>query len=381
MDFEWAKEQRELYEAIVGFARKKLNLGDAEARDARSEFSREAWRLCAEQGLLGVNVEERFGGTGVDPLTGVYLMEALGYAADDLGLAFSLAAHVYACTVPIQKFGTPAQKEAWLPKLVSGEWIACHSITEADAGSDIFAMSMTATKIGEEYLLSGSKCFATNAPVADVFLVHAVTDASKGFFGLTAFLVERGTPGLTVGNAQSKIGLRTSPFGDLFFDECRVPIANRVGSEGAGAPVFTASMTWERTCLFAIYVGSMQRQLEEAIAYAKGREQFGQPIGKFQAVSHRIVDMKLRLEAARLLLYKSAWKIAKGKEDRVDAGLAKLFISEAAVQSGLDIIQIHGGAGVLSGRIERYLRDAVPCRLFSGTNDIQRNNLAKALGL
>lgn len=381
MDFSWTKEELELRDATVGFCRRHLGATDLDQRDRHSEFSHREWQMCARQGLLGVTTPEEYGGTGQSALVGALVMEAFGYGSEDLGLAFSVAAHVFACAAPIAEFGTAEQKQHWLPRLASGEVIAAHCITEPEAGSDIFAMKTHAERVGDRYVLNGTKCFATNAPAAGLFLVHAVTDPRRHFFGLDAFLVEASNPGLVVGAQYEKVGLRTSPIGDLYLNDCVVPESARLGGEGAGAPIFTVSMTWERTCLFAIYVGAMQRQLEEAIAHARERKQFGQAIGTFQAVGHRLVDMKVRLEAARLLLYKSAWNLTRGHDDPVDAAIAKLFVSEAAVQSALDAIQVFGGSGVVQGRIERYLRDAIPARVFSGTSEIQRNNIARALGL
>ncbi|MEZ4361189.1 MAG: acyl-CoA dehydrogenase family protein [Kofleriaceae bacterium] len=381
MDFSWNQEELELRDATVAFCRRRLGASDFSQRERRSEFSRSEWRLCGEQGLLGVTIPDEYGGMGQSPLVGTLVMEAFGYGSEDLGLAFSVAAHVFACAVPIVEFGTEEQKRCWLPRLTSGEVIAAHSITEPEAGSDIFAMKTRAERAGDHYVLNGTKCFATNAPAAGLFLIHAVTDPRKRFFGLDAFLVEASTPGLVIGEPYEKVGLRTSPIGDLYLNDCVVPASARLGGEGAGAPIFTVSMTWERTCLFAIYVGAMQRQLEAAIAHARERKQFGQAIGTFQAVAHRLVDMKVRLEAARLLLYKSAWNLTRGDDEPIDAFIAKLFVSEAAVQSALDAIQVFGGSGVVQGRIERYLRDAIPARVFSGTSEIQRNNIARALGL
>ena len=381
MDFAFTPDELALRDHVIAFCRKHLRREEVERRDAAGEFGAEAWRLLAGQGVLGANIDEAFGGAGLGVRAGVLVMEALGYACEDLGLAFSIAAHVYACALAIQKFGSAEQKQAYLPRLASGEWIAAHSITEPEAGSDVFAQKTRAVLRGDDYVLDGGKCFTTNAPVAGLFLVQAVTAPGRGFFGLSAFLVEAGTKGLRVGRPHEKIGLRTSPTADIYFDECVVPASARLGPESAGAPIFTYSMAWERTCLFAIYVGAMARQVEDTIAFAKQRRQFGQPIGKFQAVSHRIVDMKVRLEAARLLLHRAAWKLSNGIEDPLDAAMAKLFVSEAAVQTGLDAIQLRGGMGVVTGPAERFLRDAIPSRVFSGTSEIQKNNIARALGL
>ena len=381
MDFSLTDDQKELERTVRAFCQKRLADPEMDRRDATCTFSRDLWQACADQGLLGLSVPLAYGGSGQDALTATVVMKAIGQSCDDLGLAFSLAAHVFACVQPVAELGNDGQKDAWLPKLIGGDWIATHAITEPEAGSDVFGMKTTATKDGDAYVLSGTKCFATNAPVADVFLVHAKTSERGGFFGLSAFLIERDTPGLTVGSAYEKVGLRTSPTADLYLDECRIPAKNLIGSEGSGAAVFTHSMTWERTCLFALYLGAMERQLEETVAWCRERKQFGQTIGKFQAVAHKVVDMKVRLEAARLLLYKSAWNLANDESGDVDAAIAKLFISESAVASALDALQIHGGAGVMSGRLERTLRDAVPSRIFSGTSEIQKNNIARALRL
>ena len=378
MDFAWSDEQNELRATVIEFCRAKL----PPMPDAGPElFSREGWMACARHGVLGIAAPARFGGLDKDALTSALVTEALGYACADLGLVFAMAAHVYACIVPLVKFGSEAQRDRWLTKLVAGDAIAAHATTEPNAGSDIFHMTTRAERRGDHYALTGIKCFTSNAPVADVFIVQAVTDPSKGYFGLSSFVVEKGATGLRVGKPYDKLGLRSAPMADVYLDECVVPATHRIGSEGAGASVFLHSMTWERTCLLAAYVGAMERVLERTIGYAKERTQFGQPIGKFQGVSHRIADMKLRLESARLLMYRAAWSIAEGTDDELSASLAKLAVSEAAVASALDAIQVHGAIGTTSGEIERFLRDSIPARVFSGTSEIQRNTIARALGL
>jgi alkylation response protein AidB-like acyl-CoA dehydrogenase len=378
MNFEWTDEQNELRRTVIELGRTKLpRVPDTGPR----AFSREAWTLCARHGVLGVAVPARFGGLDRDALTAAVVTEALGYGCADLGLVFAMAAHIYACIVPIMTFGSEAQRERWLPRLVSGAAIAAHATTEPDAGSDIFRMATRAERRGDHYALTGIKSFTSNAPIADLILVTAVTDPKQGYFGLSTFLVETTAPGLRIGKPYDKIGLESAPMSDVYLDECIVPAAQRIGSEGTGASIFLHSMTWERTCLLAAYLGAMDRVLERTIRHAKDRRQFDQPIGRFQGVSHRIADMKLRLESARLLLYRAAWGIARGTEDEMAAALAKLAVSEAAVASGLDAIQIHGAIGTMSGEIERFLRDAIPARIFSGTSEIQRNTIARALGL
>ena len=378
MDFGWSEEQAELRSTVIEFCRAKL----APMPDAGPElFSREGWMACARHGVLGIAAPARYGGLDKDALTAALVTEALGYACADLGLVFAMAAHIYACIVPLVTFGTDAQRDRWLAKLVSGDAIAAHATTEPNAGSDIFHMTTRAERRGDHYALTGIKSFTSNAPIADVFLVQAVTDPKKGYFGLSTFVVEKGAVGLRVGKPYDKLGLRSAPMADVYFDDCVVPLAQRIGSEGAGGSIFLHAMTWERTCLLAAYVGAMERVLEKTIGYAKERNQFGQPIGKFQGVSHKIADMKLRLESARLLMYRAAWSITQRADDELAVSLAKLAVSEAAVASALDAIQIHGAIGTTSGEIERFLRDSVPSRVFSGTSEIQRNTIARALGL
>jgi len=255
-------------------------------------------------------------------------------------------------------------------------------MSEPGSGSDAYSLRTRAERTAEGYVLNGSKTFVTNAPVADLAVVFATLDPAKGMWGITAFVIEKGTPGFRVGGPLEKMGLRTSPMAELFLEDCRLPEAARLGPEGAGARIFNHSMEWERSCILATQVGAMERQLEECIEYARQREQFGQPIGKFQSVANRIADMKVRLETSRLLLYQAAWLKSAGKPATMQAALAKLYLSESFVQSSLDAIRIHGGYGYMSEfEIERDLRDAVGGTLYSGTSDIQRTIIARLLGL
>ncbi|TDD80541.1 acyl-CoA dehydrogenase [Actinomadura rubrisoli] len=370
-------ETEAMREMVLAFARR--DLAGSGGFDP-GEFRRR-WRLAGEQGLTGGTVPDKYGGSGLDAVAAAALMEAFGEGCADTGFAFSVAAHLFACLMPIVEFGTDGQKERWLPGLCSGERIAAHGITEPEAGSDAMNLRTRAEHRDDHYVLNGGKCFTTNAPVADVFIVQAATRAGGGFFGLTAFVVEAGTPGLRVGRPYDKTGLRGSPTADVYFDDCAVPADCVLGGEGAGASVFTSSMKWERTCLFGVYLGVMKRVVDDTIAFAGEREQFGTAIGGFQAVSHRVVDMLLRLESARLMLYKAARGLSRGDDDEIAPALAKIAVSEAAVRIGLDAVQLRGAAGVLEGGAAALLRDALPARIFSGTNEIQKNNVARALGL
>jgi alkylation response protein AidB-like acyl-CoA dehydrogenase len=381
MDLELTPEQQTMRDEIVRFAQAELN-DDLVHRDADSSFSIEAWKKCAALGIQGLPVPAEYGGAGADALTIIVSLEALGYGSRDNGLIFSLGAQMWSCEIPIVRFGTEEQKRRYLPGLCDGSVIGVQCMTEPDTGSDAFNLTTSAVKKDGRYVLNGAKTFITNAPIADVFVVFAATDRAKGFAGLSAFVVDRETPGVSVGAPFHKMGLRTSPMSEVIFSDCDVASDRLLGPEGAGAAIFNHSMDWERSCILAGAVGSMERQLEGCIAYAKERRQFGQPIGKFQAVSHRIVDMKLRLETSRLLLYRLGWLKRDGKPAPLDSALVKLHLSESFLQSSLDALQIHGGYGYLTeSELEREVRDAVAGRIYSGTSDIQRNLVASHLGL
>jgi alkylation response protein AidB-like acyl-CoA dehydrogenase len=381
MDFALSAEQRELKEATAAFARGELDQDLAKREDA-GEFPREAWRACAKFGIQGLPIPAELGGGGADILTTVLVMEALGYGCHDNGLIFSLNAQMWSLELPLVKFGTPAQQRAYLPGLVSGDLIGVHAMTEPDSGSDAFGMRTRAERRGDHYVLNGTKLYITNAPVSDVVLVFASDPGKPRLAGISAFLVDRGTPGFTATRSLEKMGLRTSPMGEVVLNDCLVPVESRLGPEGAGMAIFNSSMTWERSCILASAVGVMQRQLETCVDYAGERKQFGQAIGKFQSVANKVADMYLRLEAARLLIYQAAWLGQQGKPALAEAAAAKLFTSEAWVASSLDAIQIHGAYGYMKeSGIERDLRDAVASTIYSGTSEIQRVILARMLGL
>lgn len=381
MDFCWTKTQNEQYSRVLKFAQEKLN-STAKERKPPHQFGSEQWCLCGELGLLGLCVPKRYGGGGFDALTTARMIEAFGRGCEDMGLVFSASAHLFACTMPIVEYGTDELKEAILPRLCSGKWVGANAITEREAGSDVFALKTRAVRDGESYILTGVKSYVSNGPIADAIVVYASTNPSYGYLGITAFVVEKNTPGLVVGEPFSKMGLTSTPASLVYLEECRVPVSNKLGEEGQGAQIFKRSMQWERACLFAAYVGMMERQLEQTIAYARERRQFGKAISKNQAISHQIADMKLRLEAARLLLYRACWLFDQGKDAVLDVSMSKLAVSEAAIQSSRDAIQIHGAVGFAAETgIEGMLRDAIPSTIFSGTSEIQRDIIARELGL
>jgi hypothetical protein len=381
MDFAWSEEQTQLRQAACDFGRKALN-ENLHERDQRGEFNRAGWDKCGEFGIQGLPIPKEYGGMGSDPLTTVGVLESLGYGCRDNGLMFSINAHMWTLEIPLRDFGSEEQKRKYLPRLCNGELIGGNAMSEPGSGSDAFSLRTTAQRRGDRYLLSGSKTFVTNGPVGDVFVVFATVDRSKGPNGICGFLVEKGFPGLGIGRKLEKMGLRTSPMAELFFENCEVPVENRLGREGSGQTLFTHSMTWERSCILASAVGAMERLLEVSARYARERRQFGQSIGKFQLIASKLVNMKMRLEESRAALYRTAWLRGRGRSVFLEAALAKLTISENWVRCAEDAIQIHGGYGYMSEfEVERELRDALGSKLYSGTSEIQRVIAASLLGL
>jgi len=382
MDFALSEEQRILRDSVIKFAQGALN-DRLQERDRDQAFSRELWRECAKIGLQGLPAPEEYGGTGLDAVSSAIALEAFGYGCRDGGLVFSLCAHLLACVMPVSKHGSEAQKGRYLRGLCDGTLIGAHAITEPGSGSDTFSMRTRAQRDGGRWRINGSKTFISNGPVADVAIVFAVTDSSKGFHGgLTAFLVETSTPGFSVGRKMEKMGLRTSPVGEISFQDMLVDEDKVLGTVGGGSAVFGTAMDWERTLLVASHVGAIERLLETSVTYSRTRSQFGQSIGKFQAVAHKIADMKVQLEAARLLTYRAAWRLDHMRNSSMDASIAKLFVSESLVKAAVDAVQIHGGYGfMVEYEVERALRDAIGGTIYSGTSEMQRNIIARWLGL
>lgn len=382
IDFSLTAGQESLRKGIIRFAQEKLNKNVID-RDRTQTFSRELWEECGKMGLPGLSAPEEYGGGGLDCVSTALACEALGYGCTDGGLAFSLFAHLLTCVVPICKYGTDEQKERYLPGLCDGRLIGGNAMSEPGSGSDAFDMKTKAIPDGNGFRLQGTKAFCTNAPVADVLLVFAVTDPQAGSQGgITAFLVDRGTHGFQIGRHIEKSGLRTSPMAEVAFQDVYLSAGAVLGGVGGGSTVFAHSMNLERTCLFAGHVGVLERLLGQAVAYANSRKQRGKPIGKFQAISHRIADQKIRLEAARLLVYNAAWRLDNRRGATMAASIAKTFVSEALVQATAETLRIFGGYGFMTEfEVERIHRDSIGSTIYSGTNEIQREMIARLLGL
>jgi alkylation response protein AidB-like acyl-CoA dehydrogenase len=378
---ELSEEQQTLQGSAIAFARASL-CSDMIARDRQAHFDRDAWRRCAEFGVLGMPIPEEYGGLGLGLSQLLAVMEGLGYGTRDQGLLFSLNAHLWTNSIPILIYGTDAQRRTYLPPLGDGTLVGANAASEPDAGSDIFSMRSRARRDGDVYVLTGAKTFVTNAPVADLFVAYATVNPALGAMGITGFIVEKDTPGLKISHHLDKMGLRTSPMAEVIFDECRIPVTQRLGREGRGVEVFECSMEWERGCILASCLGVMRRQLEDCVQHARSRKQFGKPIGKYQSVANRLVDMRVRLDSCRPLVYRIGRLKDAKKDATTEAAVAKLHVSDCFVKSCLDAVQIFGGYGYMTEQqVERDLRDSVGSTLYSGTSEIQRNIIARGLGL
>ncbi|HEY6274409.1 MAG TPA: acyl-CoA dehydrogenase family protein [Terriglobales bacterium] len=390
MDFSWSKEQQALRHSVISFAKRELNHNLIE-HDRDSEFPWEAWKKCAEFGIQGLPIPQEYGGRGADVLTTVCALEALGYGCQDNGLIFSINAHMWTSEIPFLQFGTEEQKRRYLPKLASGEFVGIQAMTEPESGSDAFSLRTRAVKKGDYYVLNGSKTFITNAPVADVVMVLANVDPSKGPAGVTGFIIDKGTQGFSISKKLHKMGLRTSPMAELALVDCEVPQANILGQIGSGQAIFTVSMEWERACILASHLGAMQRMLEASVRHASmpggpggpgGRGASGRPVDLSPAIADKIAEMDMRLETARLALYKAAWLKQQGKHPLREAAIAKLAVSHACIETAQAAMEIHGSHGDLTEcHFERQFRDAVSGTLYSGTSEIQKSIVARWHGL
>jgi alkylation response protein AidB-like acyl-CoA dehydrogenase len=330
------------------------------------------WDKLAEFGLFGLTIGEKYGGLNEDFLTAAVAYEALGYGCADNGLTFAATNHVFVALNLIYLYGSDFLKEKYIAKMMSGEWIGAFTLTEAQSGSDAFALSMNARKEGGSYILNGSKMFVSNGTIADVFIVAARVEDGK----FACFVVEKLFPGVSVGKEIEKMGLESCPFSEVTLQNCIVPEENVLGSAQLGYGIVTAALEWERIYEFAPHVGAMRRVLERCIKYANERIQYKQPISAFQAVSHKIADMKLAVETARLLLYKAAWLKDQKKSAFLEASMFKLYTSENYIKICKDALQIFGAYGYCKEYgIERELRDALACSIYSGTSEIQRNTI------
>jgi alkylation response protein AidB-like acyl-CoA dehydrogenase len=371
MDFELNDDHRMMRKMVRDFAEAEAGPG-AEQRDENEEFPLELWKQCGELGLAGVTLPEEYGGVEADYLSYVITVEELSRV--DAALGVTVSAHSSLCANPILLFGTEEQKQKYLPALASGEKLGAFGLTESMAGSDASGTRTTAVREGDEYVINGSKVFITNGYYADVYVITAQMDKSKGARGIAAFILEKGTEGFTFGKKEKKMGIRASATYELVFENVRIPAENLLGEDGQGFKIAMTTLDYGRIGIAAQALGIAQGAYEQALDYAKERVQFGKPIAELQAIQFKLADMALQIEAARLLVYQAAF-IASAHTSPVSkyAAMAKVFASEAANWVTAQAVQILGGYGYTRDYpVERMMRDAKITEIYEGTSEIQR---------
>ena len=363
------------------FSEDQLGLSQPRLEE-QERFNRQGWQRCAEFGVMALPADPAFGGAGASMRQVIGAFEGLGYGCRDNGLLLAISAHLWGSLLPVGTFGSSQLKERFLPLLAAGRFIGGLAVSEPEAGSDVFSLAASARRDGDNYVLDGVKTFVTNGTVADVVVVLARCGQREGMDALSAFLVEKDFPGFQVEKKLGKMGLRTAEMAQIRLAECRVPASNRIGPEGIGRSLFAHVMEWERACIMAPAVGSMQFLLDRTIRYAKERVQFDQPISRQPEVAARIIQMKLRVDTSRLLLQEAGQLKEEGRSVLMEASLAKLYVSDCWVKNCLDAMAVHGGYGYLTDfEIEKELRDAMGSQFYSGTAEIQRLTAARMMGL
>jgi butyryl-CoA dehydrogenase len=376
MDFELTDEQELIREAVREFVEAEV-APIAAAVDRDHRFPAELIPKLADLNLMGMPYPEKLGGAGADYLSYVIAIEELSRACATTSVIVS--AHSSLATWPIYKFGTPAQHDKYLPEMTSGRRLGAFALTEPGAGTDAGAGTTTAVLKGDEYVLNGSKIFISNAPYAEIYIVFAKTDPSVGTRGMSAFIVEKDTPGFSVGEAEHKLGIRGSSTPPLYFSDCHIPADALLGGEGDGFKVAMQTLDGGRIGIAAQALGIAQAALDASVSYAKERVQFGKPIATLQAIQWMIADMATEIDAARLLVYRAASCVDNQRPYSTEGAMAKLFASETATRVAGKAIQIHGGYGYTeSYPVERNWRDAKITEIYEGTSEVQRMVIARS---
>lgn len=373
----FTEEQESIRDLARDFVERELKPVVKQLETGDLDVLKSLWEKMAEVGLTSLPFAEEYGGANVDSLSYFLVLEEI--AKVSAALATSLSVHVSLSGLPLQYYGTEAQKQQYLPDLVAGQKIGAFALTEPNAGSDAGAGLTTAEKDGDSYILNGSKLFITNALIGHMFIATARTDAkTPGPKGLSAFIIDRDTPGMTITKGDEKMGLLGGDWGELHFDNCRIAASQRLSEEGQGFKLFMRSLNIGRISIGAISLGLAEACLEASLQYAKERKQFGKSIADFQAIQFKLADMALKIEAARNLVYNAARLKEAGKDFALEASMAKLYASEICNQCASEAVQIFGGYGYTKDfPVERYFRDARVMSLFEGTSEIQRTIIAK----
>lgn len=374
MDFKPTEEHQLIRQSVREFCDKYVS-PIAEEVDRYQRYPEEVIKKIAEQDLMGIYFPAEYGGAGADVMSYAIVMEELARACASTSVV--VGAHTSLAEYPIYKFGTEEQKKKYLPPMCKGEMIGAFALTEPGAGTDAAAMKTLAVLDGNEYVLNGSKIFITNAPVAGVIIVFAMTDKSKGTKGISAFIVPAGSPGLVIGKHLEKMGIRGSLTSEVLLRDCRIPKENLLGAEGQGFRIAMMTLDGGRIGIASQALGIAQAALDESISYSKERVQFGKPIGSFQAIQWMIANMAMEVDAARLLVYRAAWCYQQGLPYSTEAAMAKLFASEMAVRQTERAVQLHGGIGYIKGtKVERLYRDAKITEIYEGTSEVMRMVIA-----
>ena len=377
MDFDLDEQQQMIRKMAREFAEKEIKPVAAEL-DEKASFPAEIVKKLGELGFMGMMVPEEYDGAAMDAVSYAIAVEEISRADASTGVTMSVNNSL--CCQPILDYGTEEQKKRYLPPLATGEKLGAFSITEPEAGSDAGNVQTTATADGDHYVVNGTKLFVTNGGKADVVVLFAATDKEAGARGISAFIVEKGTPGFSVGKHEDKMGMRAADTSELIFEDCKVPKENLLAKEGMGFKIALATLDGGRIGIAAQAVGIGQACLEAAIAYSKQREQFGRAICKFQAIQWLLANMATQVEAARLLTYRVAHLKDKGERFTMEAAQAKLFASEAAVSAAINAVQVHGGYGYMKEYdVERYFRDSKLTEIYEGTSEVQRLVIAASL--
>jgi alkylation response protein AidB-like acyl-CoA dehydrogenase len=377
VEFEYTPEQIALRKAVREFAEAEIAPHVMEWDEAQT-FPLETIRQLGTLGYMGAIFPEELGGAGLGYIEYSIIIEELSRVDGSVGII--LAAHTSLCSNHIYKTGTQEQRERYLPKLTTGEWIGCWSLTEPEAGSDAAGTRSHAEFADDAWVLNGSKTFTTNAHYADVCVAMAVTDRAAAQHGISAFLIDKGTPGFRCGKKENKLGLRASATGEVIFENCRLGAGQLLGRKNDGFVDSLKILDGGRISIAALSIGMAQGAYDASLSYSKMRKQFGRPISEFQAIQHKLVDMAVDIDAARLLNYRAAWMLDRGQRVTRESSMAKLFASEAAVRIAGEAVQIHGGYGFIKDYpVEKFYRDVKLCTIGEGTSEIQRLVIARQL--
>lgn len=376
------EDQRDVLATIRRFATEDKVLNATSFDDDEAErFSRDKWRRCVATGILGLPIPKEYGGLGESMFTTALAIETLSRHCSDEGVVFSLCAHLCTCMIPLLMHGTEAQKQAYLPRLLRGELIGGNASTESEAGSDLSSMRTQVRETADGYVLSGSKIYVTNGPIADVLIIYARHPDGMKYADMSAFIIESPNAGKSVGQVWNKMGLRTSPLSEIVLEDCFLPKSALLGSERRGMATFNESMIWERIIMPAYHLGAMKQQFNTAFERCSSRKQYGEKLIRFQSVSDKLVAMRRNIDTGAALLREVCTAYDDGTLGMADASMLKLHVSSAKIENSLNAVQLFGASGYLkNSAVEKQLRDSIAATIYSGTSEIQHKIIVESMG-